>query len=318
MKRSMFLVAALAMVGVGCDDTSAPVFHPDLSVKVQPDGGAVDLSIGGSPIGGDCTKQSDCLTGTSPGCVINTHMTGSTGTCAADCTTDADCGALATCITFSNGSQCVKSCTAATDCPTGMACYVGLGCYPTDNPGLELNCDPTVAACTTTTVKSGGCIRQAVGTGMTGQCASTCDIGVKTCPPSGTNPQHCIVLNMTADGMGGMTGDLWNGAVCQGTAPAADQNADGTECAVMQGGQTDHFIDACVDGDECDSVMTTANATPDNKCHKLCYQPATTAGLDAGTVIPDGGVIAMACPGGTTCKDIFGLFGTNQPIGVCE
>jgi hypothetical protein len=318
MKRAMLqlgMLAAMAAGFVACgDDTSGPV-RPDMAVKPGQDGG-VDLAIGGSPIGGDCMRNSDCKTGTNPFCVKNRSVTGAVGFCAADCQTDTDCGSLATCIQFANGSQCVKSCMMASDCGTGLACYapIGLGCYPTD--AIKLDCDPTVAACTTPLISSGGCSRQALGTGTTGQCQATCDVGVGTCPPNGTNKQHCLVIDTKDDGMGGMTGDAFVGAVCQIQAPVADQKMDGVECAVVQNGMTFHFIDACVDGLECDSFKTPTHPNPDNKCHKLCYLNQSFS-QDAGAPIPDGGMIASTCTTGT-CTDIWGLAGSTQPVGLCE
>jgi hypothetical protein len=141
-------------------------------------------------------------------------------------------------------------------------------------------------------------------------CFDACEVGVGTCAPTtGTNaPRHCVVLDATVDATGAATGDGLKAPICLEQLPPAEQNADGAVCADMGS----NYIDACHDGSECDSVKTTSSPTPDNLCHKLCYKAGFTPSMSG---LPDGGVVAMSC---SNCVDTFGLFATNNPVGLCK
>jgi hypothetical protein len=265
--------------------------------------------------------------------------TGATmGFCTADCTINAttgadngDCGDLASCIQFSDGTACIKNCQAPTDCGAGFACWFNIGCFPT----TDLDCDPTVANCTTTAEGvPGGCTRDAVkdpNNPKTGTCHPLCEAGKGTCGPDNQgNPRTCLFFDETTDTMQMATGDAFKGLICafEETAMACTptstgcQQPDGTFCTIKgvtpdnMTPSTTGYIDLCHDGSECDVFKVAGkNDMPDNKCHPLCYQnttpPSTTP---AGT--PDMGVVAMSCA--TGCKDAFGMFGTSVPIGLCK
>jgi hypothetical protein len=302
MKRSLWVVALLALTG-GCDD-SGQNQNPDLAAKKVFD---ASLDQSGAAIGAECTTDANCKTGTMPSCFKAAR---GTGFCTANCQTDADCGSLSSCITFSDGKFCMRNCQSAADCSTGtgFACWIGLGCFRAS----DLDCDPTMAYCSTAKIPQGGCLRQAVGTsGKLGICNSLCTVGPGTCPPNGTNAQTCLVFDETTDSMGMATGDKFKGTVCTGANSTANQHADGTECLFSDG---NHYIDLCKDGSECDVFKGSTNPAPTNNCYPLCYAAGYVIPQDAG--IPDGGAPAMTCA--TGCKDAFGLFGSSNPVGLCK
>jgi hypothetical protein len=176
-----------------------------------------------------------------------------------------------------------------------------------------LNCDPTVAGCSSAGGPlPGGCERQILGSGNAGVCRRGCDIGEGTCPnaPDGS-PESCYFTDVTKD----LPGDKLKAPVCYPIAtPGA---ADGAICTDPTSGG--FFMDLCLPGSQCEIAAEASGAAADNKCHKLCYLGAFTP-PDAGALFEDGGV-AMGCPVGTTCTDVFGATGAtspSMPIGLCK
>jgi len=114
--------------------------------------------------------------------------------------------------------------------------------------------------------------------------------------------RQCVVYDarQVRDLNGNLTGDKFVGPVC---IYGYSSNADGAEC-INPSGSTNHNIDACVDGEECFLGRTFPGG--DNQCHHLCAQNAVA--VDAGS---------PACSAPQSCHDLWGLFGTPKPIGLC-
>ncbi len=301
--RWIWVVATL--VSCGC---SSQALGPDLGVDLgMADLVVVDLADAwvGSPIGGPCTQASDCSEGRSKVCwrknLYNVPGNFATpgGYCSSTCSDDSDCGQLGVCVTEgSAGSFCFSQCAQPSDCRTGFACFESEGghCYP--NAGLE--CDPTAPAGLCPDGRA--CLRYTLGTGKTGYCFTTCAIGPGTCPMINGYAQQCYVWDRTMDtDLDGIPqGDKFDGPVCL-DAPL-NPNADGTEC-LSQG--YDYF-DECADGEEC------YLGNGDHRCHQLCNPTNTDGGVGDGG---EGGPVV--CAKGT-CKDVYGLFASATPIGLCD
>jgi hypothetical protein len=102
--------------------------------------------------------------------------------------------------------------------------------------------------------------------------------------------------------------DTFIGAVC---TEVYANNPAGTECsATDSSGKHSDFLDACAPGLECN--LAGAFMGGDNLCHPLCL------GVPDGGVEPntDGGV--PPCPAGQACDDVFGLFASTTPLGLCR
>jgi hypothetical protein len=281
---ALILVTALA----ACDDSSPA--HPDFAAPA-------DLSTadarGASPVGGPCASASDCAVGGPAVCWARNYLNVSSnlaargGYCTAECTSDADCGDGVCIDEGSDGKWCMAKCQAAADCRSGYACFTRITghCFPSGG----LTCDPAAGdgSCTIGG-RAGGCIRSALGTGNTGRCLDGCNVGAGTCPVAGGVNRQCVVLDRTP------SGDQWKGPVC---VTAYSKNADGAEC--LSG--TGDFIDACIDGEEC--LLQSLFTGGDNRCHRLCVQGAVDGGVN--------------CASGT-CSDVWHLFGTARPIGLCK
>jgi len=298
-------------------------------------GQGLDGMVGGGLVGAKCAASTDCTEGKTPICwrqslfnqsgFLSTHG----GYCSSSCTTDGDCG-TGHCVNFgTQGHFCLANCSSPTDpCPSraSYACFLDGTCFPTDN----LSCDPTMGdgSCATG-IGPGGCQRAALGTGNKGFCVQQCDVGVGTCgPDQGGNPQHCIIDDERQNVDQNMVkyGDKWVGPMCFAKADPVmfPPIATGAECKATIMGMSFHFSDICVDGDECYvKGMSPAgmgfDAAGDNLCKQMCYLSATPQ-IDGGAVVPDGGTVAGACPGGTTCTDIFGLAAAPAPrrVGLCK
>ncbi len=278
----------------------SPDLGMDLAMMASP-----DLSALASPIGGPCASTADCIEGTTPVCFTKTlynkggFLKTQGGYCSSKCTTDDDCGVNGVCQDEgTNGKWCFASCTNAAGCLPGYACiYSGEDhCFPNGS----LTCDPTNGdgTCTTATNQVGGCFRYAHGTGLTGYCYDGCDVGAGSCPVQGGFPQQCNVYDERSfKDLEAKTGDKFVGGVC---IQSYSLNPAGTEC--LDNGADS--IDACVDGAECDLAAAFAGVG-DNLCHTLCL---------AGTGAPDAGT---TCTLPATCHDVWGLFGTAQPVGLC-
>lgn len=303
-------LAALAAIGLALACSSAPATTPmDLATDLATPS-AKDAAAGGT-IGAPCAKPGDCTEGAMPTCFIRTlfnqsgKLATAGGYCSSRCTTNADCGASGLCLSSSSGSFCFAPCSAPADCRSpGYACFRSNGgyCFPNGN----LNCDPTAPGgiCNDAPNSNpGGCLRAAYGTGNTGRCSDGCAVGPGTCPPSGGLNRQCMVYDQTKvkDANGQLSGDTWKGPVCIDTFST---NAEGSECSFTdsQGATGDH-IDACADGLECDILAFSGG---DNRCRALCYQNASGGDGGPGCTTPD------------TCQDVFGLFDTANPIGLCR
>ena len=94
--------------------------------------------------------------------------------------------------------------------------------------------------------------------------------------------RQCIAVDETAGG------DRFKGAVC---VTAYSDNLIGQEC-LADGADA---LDACADGAEC---FLSSFASGDNRCRQMCA--------------PGG----LACASGA-CADVFGLFGSANPVGLC-
>jgi hypothetical protein len=330
MKRAAFLVAMLAMGSVGCDDDSGGMMHPDLSVKMGKDANM------GNPIGSPCHSIADCTNGTNPQC--KRALGDATGVCSADCTSDADCGAGNGCLGAPQKAgdpvgQCTKTCMADTDCAsTDTLCWISLSqtfnaCWPKDSvfeygKKVPLNCDATVAGCTFAgSPIPGACERQILGSGMNGTCRQGCDIGVGTCPnaPDGT-PQNCYFVDESIDANNMPNGDALKQPMCVvdvAVGSPAAFIADGTDCTDPADGN--HYYDICQPGSQCETYNLMSGGMADNLCHKLCYLSGGAA-PDMGPLFEDGG-IAMGCPGGQTCTDVFNAAGASSAankVGLCQ
>ncbi|HZS37573.1 MAG TPA: hypothetical protein VFF06_12140, partial [Polyangia bacterium] len=298
----------LAVLAAGCGNSpqGAPM---DLGATFDLNSHSPDLAAPTVPIGGPCTQTAQCAEGQTPVCFTSKLFNKSGflatpgGYCSSRCTDDSQCGAASTCIDLgSSGKWCMAICTTPSDCRgSGYACfrYSGGYCFPSGN----LNCDPTAGdgTCTLpTTGGKGGCLRDAVGSGVTGTCIEGCTAGAGSCAVSNGSPRQCVVYDQssTRDLSGNLTGDKFHGAVCIFTY---SQNAVGAECKRANAdGTTSDRIDACADGAECYITFFTGG---DNLCHAMCLANGD----------PDAG--APVCPAGTTCSDVFSLFATANPVG---
>jgi len=303
------ICGALALV-IGCGNSPQQQAPMDMAQAFDLRVGA-DLSAPTVPIGGACTTTAQCAEGKTPLCFTKTLFNKSgflpvkDGYCSSRCVDDTECGAASTCQDFgAQGKWCMAGCGTAADCRgAGYACfrYNGGYCFTSGN----LNCDPTTGdgTCTLASGAKGGCLRDAVGSGTTGTCIEGCTAGAGSCAASGGSPRQCMVYDQTStkDLQGNLTGDKFHGAVCIFTY---SQNAVDSECKRTNAdGTTSDRIDACVDGAECYITFFTGG---DNRCHVMC--------LESG--YPDAG--APVCPAGQSCSDVFKLFGTANPIGLCK
>jgi hypothetical protein len=294
-------LAMLAALFIGCGDGGHAT--PDAAVAV--DGGA-------GSIGAPCLRDSDCTEGTSPVCFAQTLLNAAGGQptpggyCSSPCTTFHDCGNGGDCVSFlGGGSYCAAHCGGPSECRAGYACFAvrGGSCLPS----AKLTCDPTApsGACTTADGKPGGCLREAHGNGLTGVCLELCTPVAGACAPVGATVRQCMVYDQSgAKDVEADAPDTWKGAVC---ITNFSSNAAGVECvATDSSGKTADFLDACAPGFEC-NLSGAFNG--DNRCHALCV------------AAPDGGVSDAAtadCPTGQRCDDVFGLFSSTTPIGLCR
>jgi hypothetical protein len=292
-------LAVLALVLWGCDGDD-----PISDAAIGNDGAA-------GTIGQPCASDSECSEGTSPICFATTLLDQpgapptAGGYCSSSCATFRDCGKNGDCVTLLHGgSFCFAHCGGPADCRDGYACFAvsGGSCLPSGN----LTCDPTASsgACTTKDGKPGGCLREAHGPGLTGVCFELCSPVAGACPPVGTNGRQCMVYDATGSkDVEASAPDTFKGAVC---VDNYSSNGPGVECiGTDSSGKTADFIDACAPGLEC-NLSGAFNG--DDRCHALCVPP------------PDGGVDggASGCPMGQACADVFGLFSSSAPAGLCR
>jgi hypothetical protein len=292
--------AAIALLLLGCDDGQEIV---DAAAMVDGSAGSI-----GSP----CTSDGDCNEGTNPVCFTQTLLDDpdrgptSGGYCSSSCTSFHDCGSTGSCVSFlGGGSFCVAHCGGPGECRPGYACFAvsGGSCLPS----ASLTCDPTLPSglCTTTDGKSGGCLREAHGPGLTGICLELCAPVAGACPPVGATVRQCMVYDDSGSkDVEAAAPDTFKGAVCINNFSS---NASGVECiATNSSGKTADFLEACAPGLEC-NLSGAFNG--DNLCHALCVPGSSGGVADAGTA---------DCPAGQACDDVFGLFGANAPVGLCR
>jgi hypothetical protein len=322
MKR--FLVAAALIAGCGSNGNNNDMGGGGNDLSMNVDGGGGDAFMTTGAIGAGCQASSDCKEGPAPVCWIKHienklgYLATPGGYCSSTCNADTDCGAKGHCQEFTDiGKRCIAACTSDGECRgKGYACFMNLGCFPDGN----LDCDPAAAGglCSYRggPMATGGCVRQAYGTGTRGTCFELCGVGVNTCTPDNGTARHCIVDDETHMLDGTPTTDTWKGPVCFDAIDTTTNPpliADGADCLYSPvGGKQDHYPDVCVAGEECWVKQFDANA--DQKCHKLCYQGGAMP--DLGFMASDGGMFATGCTTGT-CTDTFKLFGTMWPIGLC-
>jgi hypothetical protein len=288
----------------GCGDNGEKPADLGMGAMDLPASGA-DLSARPNPIGGPCTSAAQCSEGTTPVCFAkhlyneSDKLETANGYCSARCTDDTDCGESGVCYDGgTSGKWCLATCKLATDCRSnGYACFLGSPryCFPNAN----LSCDPTAPGGTCITFKSkhGGCFREAAGTGMTGYCWESCDVGAGSCPISAGSKRQCVVYDeRSRKDPAASTNDTFAGGICINTYAA---NAVATEC--LNAGSD--RLDACVDGAECYLADVFTNG--DNLCHTLCVPDGAA----------DGG--APSCVGPAVCTDVWGLFATAKPVGLC-
>lgn len=158
-----------------------------------PDMAAPTLDMAGAgALGSACVTDGDCHEGTSPTCFRQTpfdqsgKLEASRGHCSATCTVDAD-GDEGDCRTYTSEPHgwCFAPCTGPSDCRAGYACFAGTiaSCLWSEN----LNCDPTSKSGTCADAplsNPGGCIRSAVGPGLTRTCNDGCGLSGAACPNS--------------------------------------------------------------------------------------------------------------------------------------
>jgi hypothetical protein len=259
----------------------------------EPGAGPADLGVpdlrAGAAIGATCASDGECGEGAQPVCFQETLfnqpgvLKTTSGYCSARCAADGDCGAAGRCVDLGMfGRWCFAGCAQPSDCRDGYACFYSPGphCFPNGN----LRCDPNAGdgSCATKDGTAGGCIRYAIGSGLTGLCVRGCNVGPGTCPAM----QQCVLWH-AAGSYGGTAENRFTGPICVlQTTPVATGDA----CDSLSG---------CVDGDECfTSKLLVAG---DDLCHPLC-EPLGDGGLACATA---------------TCKDVFGLFDAGAPIGLC-
>ncbi len=294
--RSMVVCGLLL---AGCGDP--PAMNPDLGVAdlLAP----TDMTAATVPLGGACTADTQCLEGKTPVCWKKTlfnspsKLATKDGYCSSKCVDDNDCGGDGVCRDYgTSGKWCFRYCKHPADCrSTGYACFIGDYCFPDGN----LDCDPTAPSgrCTTAPVSNpGGCLRGAWGTGNKGYCYDGCQVGPGSCRAG----QQCIVFDNRniKDVDGKLLGDTFIGPVCN---TISNPNPIGTVCKSATSSQ--RYIDDCIDGAEC--YIAPYFPSGDNLCKQLC----------TGVTAVDGG--APPCPVGQTCTDVWMLFGTTYPAGLC-
>jgi hypothetical protein len=129
-------------------------------------------------IGGPCNSDGDCKSGmcftTS---FAGTNMASVGGYCSKPCSIDAECGGKSLCISYSDTTKfCAAFCDGPTHCRNGYLCRTGKFCDLASF--YTINCDPKASGgvCTTAAGGQGGCLREALGDGIVGECIIGCTL----------------------------------------------------------------------------------------------------------------------------------------------
>ena len=148
-----------------------------LSVGCTPAGKApLYTSFAEGEIGGPCANDHDCKSGQ----CFTTSFAGTSqasvgGYCSKPCSSDGECGGKSICASYGdNNSFCTAFCDGPSHCRNGYLCRPGNFCDL--QAFYNLDCDPMAngGACTTSTGAGGGCIREAQGEGIVGECFLGC------------------------------------------------------------------------------------------------------------------------------------------------
>lgn len=261
------------------------------------DGGTVDAGTAdagtGSPLGANCTQDSDCGAGPAPQCLQ----------------------------TPSGNGYCSSTCTTDNDCPTGT-CEMGIGTDANGNPVnlCLLNCLSTLSNCSTGDVcEEGLCVPACVsdmdcGTGSTcdvatGECSTPGpDAGIDAGTPedAGTSPTDAGApedAGSPADAGPGPGQDAGPGT---DAGPAADAG-EGSDAGIVV------HIDAGP-GENLDAGVTGAPCAEQSDCTTgtgpACLVASTDAGYCSSTCHSD-----RNCPDGVCVSNL--ITGTVPPTDVC-
>lgn len=239
-------------------------------VSCVPDGKApIYTNLQTGLLGGACVTDGDCKT---PGMSCNrTTFTGykleaPDGYCTMNCSVDAEC-TPGKCVAGGDGK---RYCGAFCDHPGN--CRVNYVCDAVDNycePAgfFNFSCDPSLGSgvCTLTNGSQGGCLRAALGSGLSGYCAPACILG-GSCPMG----QGCHYFDVTRVGKN-FKNDAFKGLLCfkEPTAPApvggtCRYNSDcvsSVDCVTVGGGTPVCHAD-CLPGNTCSDGSSCADYTP--------------------------------------------------------
>ncbi|HVZ73411.1 MAG TPA: MopE-related protein [Polyangia bacterium] len=231
-------------------------------------GGACTFSAGDLPFGATCTKNTDCGTGfcmdqtrfgwpggfcstlcdvgipcqTGQACV-SSPLSGTFGSCLAQCATDADCAAVRDGFVCDAGT-CAPDCRQAAVCASGQTCDSGGHCVTPACPSGTLSCDVGAdkgSVCTDPMrdpVNCGGCGKVCAQNAIctNGQCqgGGGTYIGLAACPNAGaalcanllTDPRNCGACGNVCP-----TSQPCNAGAC-GIPPTFDASAPSDDAAV--------------------------------------------------------------------------------------
>ncbi len=160
-------------------------------------------------IGGACDADGDCHSGACQTTSFAGNNVGAPGGyCTHECSGDSDC-TPGKCISFGSRSFCVARCEKPSHCRDDYVCNAAEGfCEPAAMVRLE--CDPSVADCTTAAGQPGGCLRSALGSGTFGACVRACSLdGSLGCDPG----QGCHLFDTHVVG-GAFANDAFRGMMC--------------------------------------------------------------------------------------------------------
>lgn len=333
MKRIFGVLMVAGLVLTGCKEGNG---------NKDGGGGTTDMKVSSGDMatsskaatGEPCTKNSDCQGNL---CLTENMGVFQGGYCSRTCTSDTQCGDD---ICYQIGTAqnvCVKPCEA-NDCRTGYACWLDGVCLPPVKDYFipEALCNPTTL--TNPNCAAGEICRRYEhsedGSGVDkGLCETPCVVGEDTCGESVTGAFFtCGMVDnskiVNADRTALYEGDKGAAPRCTGwKSDVVTPNAVGAKCEFDFMGTAETFAFACVNTSQCalNSVdLVQGYGEPvvtggDNNCRVLCYKDGAkpVINADAGQE----GTPFTACPGGTTCKDAFGVFNNANglpQVGLCQ